>query len=92
MIHDSERESAFNHDAIIRLCKKMANEDVRKRPLRQTHRYYPSTKHSMHPTSPVLTSEEREASAHQPSPQELAERAAIILALNVTSSKRHNRT
>lgn len=89
MIHDSEKESAFNHDAIIRLREKIANEDVRERTdLRQTHRYYHSTRHFMQPVPPNLTGEDRESSARRPSPQELAERAAIILALNVTLGKK----
>lgn len=88
MIHDSEKESAFNHDAIIGLRKKMPNEDVRERTsLRQTHRYYHSTRQ---PVLPNLIGEDRESSVHRLSPQELAERAAIILARKITSSRRHN--
>jgi NAD(P)H-quinone oxidoreductase subunit K len=90
MIHDLEKESAnFNYGAIIRLRKKMANEDMRERThLRQTHRYYHSTRHPIQPVPPILTSEDQESSACHPSPQQLAERAAIILALNVTSGKK----
>jgi len=45
MIHDLEK-GIGNHGAIIRLRKKMANEDMRERThLRQTHRYYHSTRH-----------------------------------------------
>jgi hypothetical protein len=93
MIHDSERESAnFNYDVGIRLCKKIANEDVREQTNpHQTHRYY-STPDQMKPGSPILTGEYQESSAHQHLPQELAERAAIILALKVASSKRHNQS
>ena len=92
MIHDSEKGSAnFNHDALIRLRKKIANEDVRERThLHRTHRYGYRTRHLMQPVPSTLTSEDRASSARQHSPQKLAERAAIILALNVTSGRKPN--
>lgn len=95
MIHDSERELTFkrsaersrrSHDAIDRLWIK--GEDV-EQPFRP-HRYYHSTRHRMQPVPPILASDDQESSARQPSPQELAERAAVILALNVTSGKKSN--
>lgn len=89
MIHNSVGKSVFSHDAVIRLRRKIVNGDGRKR-ICQTHRYYHSTRYPMQSVLPILTNDR--SSDRQPSPQALAERAAIILALNVTSGKQPNQS
>lgn len=60
-------------DAIIKLRKKIANEDVRERSLtRQIHRYY-STTHQMKIVPPILTGQYLKAPSREQPPQELAE-------------------
>ncbi len=60
-------------DAIIKLRKKIANEDVRERgDLAQTHRYY-STTHQMKVVPPVLTGEYLTSETRQNPPKELVE-------------------
>lgn len=91
MIHNQARKSAScNQNAIIRLRKKMAGDVREQTHLWQTYRYS-STKHLMQPRLPISASEDRETSA-QPLPLALAEKAAIILALNVTSGKKPNQS
>lgn len=60
-------------DAIVKLRKKMANEDMRERGnLLQVHRYY-STAHQMQTVAPILTGKYLEAASRQQPPLELAE-------------------
>ncbi len=60
-------------DAIIKLRKKIANEDVRERGnLAQTHRYY-STTHQMKVVPPVLTGAYLTSETRQNPPKELVE-------------------
>jgi NAD(P)H-quinone oxidoreductase subunit K len=59
-------------DAIVKLRKKISNEDMRERSiLMQTHRYY-STTHQMKVVPPILTGEYLEASTRKVPPAELA--------------------
>ncbi len=60
-------------DAIVKLRKKIANEDMRERgKLLQTHRYY-STTHQMKPVPPILTGKYLESPSRKQPPQQLAE-------------------
>lgn len=60
-------------DAIIKLRKKIANEDLRERgQTRQIHRYY-STTHQMKPVPPILTGQYLESPTRKQPPKELAE-------------------
>jgi len=60
-------------DAIIKLRKKIANEDIRERgKLLQTHRYY-STAHQMKSVPPILTGKYLETASRQQPPQGLVE-------------------
>lgn len=60
-------------DAIVKLRKKIANEDLRERGKSvQIHRYY-STTHQMKPVPPILTGVYLEAATRQKPPQELVE-------------------
>jgi NAD(P)H-quinone oxidoreductase subunit K len=66
-------------DAIIKLRKKIANEDIRERgTLIQTHRFH-SVKHEMKAVAPILTGEYLEASTRQAPPKELAEAMGMPL-------------
>jgi NAD(P)H-quinone oxidoreductase subunit K len=66
-------------DAIIKLRKKIANEDIRERGmLIQTHRFH-SVKHEMKAVAPILTGEYLEASTRQAPPRELAEAMGMPL-------------
>lgn len=59
-------------DAIIKLRKKMANEDIRERgKMVQTHRYY-STTHQMKRVPPILTGQYLDMASRQQPPQALA--------------------
>ena len=60
-------------DAVIKLRKKMSDEDVRERgKMRQTNRYY-STTHGMKVVPPILTGQYLEAATRKAPPKELAE-------------------
>lgn len=60
-------------DAIVKLRKKISNEDMRERGMmRQTHRYY-STTHRMKMVPPILTGEYLQAEARQAPPKFLTE-------------------
>jgi NAD(P)H-quinone oxidoreductase subunit K len=60
-------------DAIVKLRKKIANEDMRERGnLLQTHRYY-STTHQMKSMAPILMGEYLEADSRKSPPQVLGE-------------------
>jgi len=64
-------------DAIIKLRKKIANEDIRERgKLLQTHRYY-STAHQMKSVPPILTGKYLETASRQQPPQELVEATSM---------------
>ena len=59
-------------DAIVKLRKKISNEDIRERgQLAQVHRYY-STAHQMKVVPPILTGEYLEAETRKAPPAELA--------------------
>lgn len=59
-------------DAIVKLRKKISNEDIRERgQLAQVHRYY-STAHQMKVVPPILTGEYLEAETRKAPPTELA--------------------
>jgi NAD(P)H-quinone oxidoreductase subunit K len=60
-------------DAVIKLRKKMSDEDVRERgKMRQTNRYY-STTHGMKVVPPILTGQYLESATRKAPPKELAE-------------------
>jgi NAD(P)H-quinone oxidoreductase subunit K len=60
-------------DAIVKLRKKISNEDMRERGMmRQTHRYY-STAHRMKMVPPILTGEYLQAESRQAPPKFLTE-------------------
>jgi NAD(P)H-quinone oxidoreductase subunit K len=60
-------------DAIVKLRKKISNEDMRERGMmRQTHRYY-STAHQMKMVPPILTGEYLQAESRQAPPKFLTE-------------------
>jgi NAD(P)H-quinone oxidoreductase subunit K len=60
-------------DAVIKLRKKMSDEDVRERgKMRQINRYY-STTHGMKVVPPILTGQYLKAETRQAPPKELAE-------------------
>jgi NAD(P)H-quinone oxidoreductase subunit K len=60
-------------DAVIKLRKKISDEDMRERgKMRQTHRYY-STTHTMKVVPPILTGEYLRAEARQAPPKVLGE-------------------
>jgi NAD(P)H-quinone oxidoreductase subunit K len=60
-------------DAIVKLRKKISNEDMRERGImRQTHRYY-STAHRMKMVPPILTGEYLQAESRQAPPKFLTE-------------------
>lgn len=60
-------------DAVVKLRKKIANEDIRERGmLQQTHRYYSST-HQMKVVPPAMTSQYLELEARKQPPAALAE-------------------
>ena len=60
-------------DAVVKLRKKIANEDIRERgALQQTHRYY-STTHQMKVAEPLMTGQYLELEARQQPPAALAE-------------------
>jgi NAD(P)H-quinone oxidoreductase subunit K len=60
-------------DAIVKLRKKISNEDMRERSMmRQTHRYY-STTHRMKIVPPILTGEYLRAEGRQSPPKSLVE-------------------
>ena len=60
-------------DAIVKLRKKISNEDMRERGMmRQTHRYY-STTHRMNLVPPILTGEYLQAESRQAPPKFLTE-------------------
>jgi NAD(P)H-quinone oxidoreductase subunit K len=64
-------------DAIVKLRKKIATEDMRERGnLQQTHRYY-TVKHSLRPVPEIITGKYLESDSRQAPPPELA--AAIGL-------------
>jgi NAD(P)H-quinone oxidoreductase subunit K len=75
-------------DAIVKLRKKMANEDMRERGnLQQTHRFY-SAKHEMKAVAPILTGEYLTAATRQAPPRELAEAMGMPLpALEATDKE-----
>ncbi len=60
-------------DAVVKLRKKISDEDMRERgKMRQTHRYY-STAHQMKAVSPILTGQYLKAESRQAPPKVLAE-------------------
>jgi NAD(P)H-quinone oxidoreductase subunit K len=60
-------------DAIIKLRKKISDEDMRERgKMRQTHRYY-STTHNLKVVPPILTGQYLQAESRQAPPKELTE-------------------
>ncbi len=60
-------------DAVVKLRKKIANEDIRERGmLEQTHRYY-STTHQMKSVPPLMTGEYLELETRKQPPAALAE-------------------
>ena len=60
-------------DAVVKLRKKVANEDIRERGmLQQTHRYY-STTHQMKASAPLMTGEYLSLETRQQPPAALAE-------------------
>jgi NAD(P)H-quinone oxidoreductase subunit K len=60
-------------DAVIKLRKKISDEDMRERgKMRQTHRYY-STTHTMKVVPPILTGEYLRAESRQAPPKALGE-------------------
>ena len=66
-------------DAIVKLRKKIANEDLRERGLSaQTHRYYSIT-HHMKPSLPILTGVYLEAPSRKKPPQILAEAMQVAV-------------
>jgi NAD(P)H-quinone oxidoreductase subunit K len=66
-------------DAVIKLRKKMANEDIRERGMfLQTHRFH-SSKHEMKAVAPILTGEYLAASSRQAPPKALAEAMGMPL-------------
>lgn len=76
-------------DAIVKLRKKIANEDLRERGKSvQTHRYY-STAHQMTSVPPILTGVYLEAATRQQPPQELVEATGMSVppALKTTEAE-----
>jgi NAD(P)H-quinone oxidoreductase subunit K len=66
-------------DAIVKLRKKISNEDMRERGImRQTHRYY-STAHRMKMVPPILTGEYLQAESRQAPPKFLTEATGMPL-------------
>jgi NAD(P)H-quinone oxidoreductase subunit K len=66
-------------DAIVKLRKKMSNEDIGERGnLQQTHRFY-SVKHEMKAVAPILTGQYLNTSTRQAPPLELAEAMGLPL-------------
>ncbi len=64
-------------DAVVKLRKKISNEDIRERgQVAQTHRYY-STAHQMKVVPPILTGEYLAAASRQAPPAELAEASGL---------------
>jgi NAD(P)H-quinone oxidoreductase subunit K len=64
-------------DAIVKLRKKIANENLQERQKSvQTHRYHSIT-HQMKPVPPILTGEYLEAQTRQAPPKELAQSLGI---------------
>ena len=74
-------------DAVVKLRKKIANEDIRERgALQQTHRYY-STTHQMKVTEPLMTGKYLELEARQQPPAALAEALGMPVAPALDSEK-----
>ena len=64
-------------DAVVKLRKKIANEDIRERgQIAQIHRYY-STAHQMKVVPPILTGEYLESATRKAPPEELAAAAGL---------------
>jgi NAD(P)H-quinone oxidoreductase subunit K len=64
-------------DAIIKLRKKIAQEDARERSLyEQTHRYF-TVKHELKVVPPILTGEYLQSPTRQAPPQELAQAMGV---------------
>jgi NAD(P)H-quinone oxidoreductase subunit K len=77
-------ESILN--AIVKLRKKMANENLEERGnSRQSHRYY-SIAHRMKPVPPILTGQYLEAPTRQSPPKELAEGLGLPIGTAETQS------
>ncbi len=67
-------------DAIIKLRKKIAQEDVRERSLyEQSHRYF-TVKHDLKVVPPILTGEYLQSPSRQAPPQELAQAMGLPVA------------
>lgn len=76
-------------DAVVKLRKKMSDEDVRERgKMRQTNRYY-STTHGMKLVPPILTGQYLESATRKAPPKELAEAMGMPIppALKVAKEK-----
>jgi NAD(P)H-quinone oxidoreductase subunit K len=77
-------------DAIVKLRKKISNEDMRERGMmRQTHRYY-STTHRMKMVPPILTGEYLRAETRQAPPKILTEATGMPMspALKVSEKEK----
>jgi NAD(P)H-quinone oxidoreductase subunit K len=77
-------------DAIVKLRKKISNEDMRERGMmRQTHRYY-STTHCMKMVPPILTGEYLRAESRQAPPKILTEATGMPMspALKVSEKEK----
>jgi NAD(P)H-quinone oxidoreductase subunit K len=77
-------------DAIVKLRKKISNEDMRERGMmRQTHRYY-STTHRMKMVPPILTGEYLRAESRQAPPKILTEATGMPMspALKVSEKEK----
>ena len=60
-------------DAVVKLRKKISDEDMRERgKMRQTHRYY-STAHQMKAVPPILTGQYLQSESRQAPPKVLVE-------------------